>query len=180
MKSFVFRTFSPVIQLYWKTTWPWLVWLSWLEYHPITKGLQIQFQSEHIPRLWVRSLVRVLTIPGAGACGRQPKGVSLSHPRFFLSLSKQWKNVLRWGLKKKRKALLQRGSVGAAWSGRLKGCRFSSWPGIYPDFGFNPTSEDVWKGNRLMLSLSLSLPLPLSLKVMKKCIWWGLLKKQSG
>ena len=34
------------------------MWLSWLEHHPITKGLQVQFQSVHNSRMWVQSLVQ--------------------------------------------------------------------------------------------------------------------------
>ena len=38
-------------------TWPWPVWLSWLEHHPITKRLPVWFLVREHPGLWVRSPV---------------------------------------------------------------------------------------------------------------------------
>ena len=87
----------------------WLVWLSWLEHHPVEKGLRFDSPSGHTLRLQVRFLV--------GMCvRRQTIDVSLSHQCFFLSLSfsllspplflslsesNRKKNILRWGFFKK-------------------------------------------------------------------------------
>ena len=42
---------------------PWPVWLSWLECHPVTQGLQVRFPVKHIPRLHIQSLFRCVQSP---------------------------------------------------------------------------------------------------------------------
>ena len=50
----------------------WLVWFSWLEHHPIAKGLQVRFLVR--APAWVVGL-----IPGLDAYRRQPISASLWH-----------------------------------------------------------------------------------------------------
>ena len=60
--------------------WPWLVWLSFIGVSsPKPKSRRFNFQSGHMPRLWVQSLVRVHS--------RGNQLIFLSHINVSLSLS---------------------------------------------------------------------------------------------
>ena len=80
---------------------PLLVWLNWLEHHPVTEGLWLDSWSGHVPGLWVQYPVRAYDpqsecmIPSPSAYGRQPVNVSVSHPCFspFLSPSPSKSNA---------------------------------------------------------------------------------------
>ena len=76
---------------------PWLVWLSWLENHPVKpKGHGFNSQSGHTPGLQVRSLV--------GACerGNQLMFLTSIFLSFCLSLPSPFSKILWWGFKNNR------------------------------------------------------------------------------